>query len=236
MSRKFIISEDERARILGLHETAKSNHGTVISEQSMGVGFMSGEPNGLKIKKEEPTEQITKGVPQKTAGDIGVASKPTYENNGAKYYVPNLDSNTYNKFVEFNQFADIPSKLANLKKLNVSANLDPSYNALAVPQETFDKQWETFSQRIAQGQSPLEAFKDLGILSSVNFIENTLSSALNSYLRSWRPDLKGMSILSDVNFTQKPAVVKAKKYIKNFDEVFPKVLQSQMANSGLKLA
>ena len=58
MSRKFIISEDERARILGLHETAKSNHGTVISEQSMGIGFMSGEPNGLKIKKDEPTEQI----------------------------------------------------------------------------------------------------------------------------------------------------------------------------------
>ena len=60
MSRKFIISEDERARILGLHETAKSNHGTVISEQSMGVGFMSGEPNGLKIKKDEPTEQVTR--------------------------------------------------------------------------------------------------------------------------------------------------------------------------------
>ena len=61
MSRKFIISEDERARILGLHETAKNNHGTVISEQSMGVGFMSGEPNGLKIKKGETTEQVAAG-------------------------------------------------------------------------------------------------------------------------------------------------------------------------------
>lgn len=64
MSRKFIISEDERARILGLHETAKINHGTVISEQSIGVAFVD-EQNGLKIKKEEPTEQAAvQGQPQ----------------------------------------------------------------------------------------------------------------------------------------------------------------------------
>jgi hypothetical protein len=64
MSRKFIISEDERARILGLHETAKINHGTVISEQSMGVAF-GGEQNGLKIKKEENMEQAAAvGQPQ----------------------------------------------------------------------------------------------------------------------------------------------------------------------------
>jgi len=73
MSRKFIISEDERARILGLHETAKSSHGTVISEQSIGVGFMSGEPNGLKIKKEEPTEQQE---PKTTASFNPPASTP----------------------------------------------------------------------------------------------------------------------------------------------------------------
>ena len=64
MSRKFNISEDERARILGLHETAKINHGTVISEQSMGVAF-GGEQNGLKIKKEENMEQAAAvGQPQ----------------------------------------------------------------------------------------------------------------------------------------------------------------------------
>ena len=64
MSRKFIISEDERARILGIHETAKINHGTVISEQSMGVAF-GGEQNGLKIKKEENIEQAAAvGQPQ----------------------------------------------------------------------------------------------------------------------------------------------------------------------------
>jgi hypothetical protein len=56
MGKKFIISEDERNRILGLHETAKNNYGTVISEQYAGVAF-GGEQNGLKIKKVEATEQ-----------------------------------------------------------------------------------------------------------------------------------------------------------------------------------
>ena len=60
MGKKFIISEDERNRILGLHETAKNNHGTVISEQYAGVAFGS-EPNGLRIKKVEATEQVAAG-------------------------------------------------------------------------------------------------------------------------------------------------------------------------------
>jgi hypothetical protein len=60
MGKKFIISEDERNRILGLHETAKSDYGTVISEQYAGVAF-GGEQNGLKIKKMETTEQAVTG-------------------------------------------------------------------------------------------------------------------------------------------------------------------------------
>ena len=74
MSRKFIISEDERARILGLHETAKSNHGTVISEQSIGIGFKSGEPNGLKIKKIEATEQVGKKPVSKSTTQPGITA------------------------------------------------------------------------------------------------------------------------------------------------------------------
>ena len=80
MSRKFIISEDERARILGLHETAKSNHGTVISEQSIGVGFMSGEPNGLKIEKNENMEQVQPGI----AGGAPADKKQIYNDDIAK--------------------------------------------------------------------------------------------------------------------------------------------------------
>ena len=59
MKNKFIISEEEKNRILGLHETAKSNPGTVLSEQALGVAF-GPEMNGLKIKKVEATEQTAK--------------------------------------------------------------------------------------------------------------------------------------------------------------------------------
>ena len=62
MGKKFIISEDERNRILGLHETAKNNYGTVISEQYAGVAF-GAEQNGLRIKKVEATEQVVAGQP-----------------------------------------------------------------------------------------------------------------------------------------------------------------------------
>lgn len=62
MGKKFIISEDERNRILGLHETAKNNHSTMISEQYAGVAF-GAEQNGLRIKKVEATEQAVAGQP-----------------------------------------------------------------------------------------------------------------------------------------------------------------------------
>lgn len=60
MGKKFIISEDERSRILNLHETAKNNHGTLMSEQYAGVAF-GAEQNGLRIKKVEATEQVAAG-------------------------------------------------------------------------------------------------------------------------------------------------------------------------------
>jgi hypothetical protein len=65
MGKKFIISEDERNRILGLHETAKNNYGTVISEQYAGVAF-GAEQNGLKMEKIETKEQ---GEAPKVAGN-----------------------------------------------------------------------------------------------------------------------------------------------------------------------
>lgn len=225
MSKKVIkLTESDLERIVR----------RVIEEQYAGVAFGS-EPNGLRIKKVEATEQSTTGVPQKTAGDIGVSSKPTYENNDIKYYVPGLNDNTFTRFVEFNQFDNIPKKLANLRRLNVEANLNPAYNAIAVPQETFNNQWETFTQRVSKGQGPESAMKDLGLVQSVNFLENKLVGALDAYLRSWTPNQKGMLVLNNPMFTQNPLVIDAKKYIKNFDQVFPKVLKGQSTNAGLNL-
>jgi len=83
MKNKFIISEEEKNRILGLHETAKSNPGTVLSEQALGVAF-GPEMNGLKIKKVEATEQSA-GQPQQM-----VDPKVKYKDNIAKVdsYLP----------------------------------------------------------------------------------------------------------------------------------------------------
>jgi hypothetical protein len=85
MGKKFIISEDERNRILGLHETAKNNYGTVISEQYAGVAF-GAEQNGLRIKKVEATEQAVAGQP---------AAQPAAQPQNAG--VPNLS--VFDKYV-----------------------------------------------------------------------------------------------------------------------------------------
>lgn len=60
MKNRFNMSEEEKNSILSLHENAKNLHGTTLNETYNGVGFMSGEPNGLKIKKEESNESSTK--------------------------------------------------------------------------------------------------------------------------------------------------------------------------------
>ena len=60
MKNRFVISEEERERILNLHESRKNSHGTVMNEQYAGVAF-GNEPNGLKIKKVEATEQVQAG-------------------------------------------------------------------------------------------------------------------------------------------------------------------------------
>jgi hypothetical protein len=65
--KKFIISEEEKNRILGLHETAKINYGTVISEQS-GAGQPVAQPTA------QPTTQNT-GVANLSIFDKYVPTK-----------------------------------------------------------------------------------------------------------------------------------------------------------------
>jgi hypothetical protein len=202
--KRMIISEEEKKRILGMHQDATKRH--YLGEQ------------------------------QAIGGEYSSESKTTYTSGrGVKYYVPNLDGNTYTNFVSFNRFDTFPAKLSLLKKLDVKANIGP-INPLAVPQEEFDKQVETVFQKVKGGQDVDMAIKSLPLLSNLEFLESLLSGALETYLSSWRPKLKGMDLVKNVAFNTKPTIVNAKKYISNFDEVFPKLLQSQSEYSGLNIS
>ena len=53
MGQRLIISEEEKKTILGLHSEPSLKKRLF---EGQGVGFMVGEPNGLQIRKEEPTE------------------------------------------------------------------------------------------------------------------------------------------------------------------------------------
>ena len=115
MKNRFIISEEEKNRILGLHETAKSNPGTVLSEQALGVAF-GPEMNGLKIKKVEATEQKELGSqPQVTAApevkpkiDQAIINKiessfpkPTMVNGKSSFTRRDPETPKYDKMVNF---------------------------------------------------------------------------------------------------------------------------------------
>jgi hypothetical protein len=130
MSRKFIISEDERARILGLHETAKINHGTVISEQSMGVAFVD-EQNGLKIKKMDTREQSAQPAkpsmwtPQlgKTIAEIGDKNLKS----GREYFmVPQTPTIIYNPTSKSSIYTDVQVFMAQTLPINSNTFYPPA--------------------------------------------------------------------------------------------------------------
>ena len=116
MKKSILLNEDEKNRILNLHETAKNLYENkkpvssikednskkenmkkvikltesdlekivrrVIEEQYMGVAFAGGEPNGLKIKKVEATEQAP--VQPGVTGGAPVDKKQIYNSDIAK--------------------------------------------------------------------------------------------------------------------------------------------------------
>lgn len=109
MKNRFVISEEEKQRILGLHETAKSQHGTVLSEQYMGVAF-GNEQNGLKIKKGEFTEQQAAATPPQTP------TQPVASN------TPNLS--IFDKYVPSN--AEMQQYVKSLSGLKTQEEIDAS--------------------------------------------------------------------------------------------------------------
>ena len=87
-----------------------------VIKESMGVGFMSGEPNGLKIKKMEPREQVVStpptgnvSAPQPKRIDQSIVSKvestfpkPSKDSTTGKLaFLRGDDSQKYDKVVNF---------------------------------------------------------------------------------------------------------------------------------------
>lgn len=202
----------------------------VIEEQYMGVAF-GAEQNGLRIKKVEATEQVGKPIPKKTPTNMTPSKtqdKPTYELNSIAYYVPGLDESSLNKFVSILPYA-YEAKLTpvQLRKyyenvFGVKSPLGADANPFAVPDETFEK--GAFNE-------PFPSY-----VKNFYSLKESLYNSMLAYLKYWRPNLKGLDVLKNQAFLNDPAVITAKKFVSNFDEVFPKLLQAGSRSSGLNVA
>ena len=242
MGKKFIISEDERNRILGLHETAKNNYGTVISEQYAGVAF-GAEQNGLRIKKVEATEQVVPAKPaaKPATNQTGLTPqqqlKPTYEDGGIKYYVPNLTDVSWDKF----------SNVLRDTTMNMDGNAVRKYfentlgvkpigtSPFGVPDERYKYDLEMVQQNRENGLGIDDHFKNAPYAGAMASLQRIIGSSLSPYLKYWRPSITGMNVLQNRAFLSDPAIVDLKKYISNFNEVYPKLINMAAKNSGLQI-
>lgn len=249
MGKKFIISEDERNRILGLHETAKNNYGTVISEQYAGVAF-GAEQNGLRIKKVEATEQVVpakpaaKPVAKPTTNQTGLTPKqplkPTFENGGIKYYVPNLTDQSLDSFLNvMNSFTESMDEMSARKYYQNNLGMKPvpgsSFSPFAISDERYKQDMEMVQQNRKNGLGIDGMFKDAPYSQNFNNMRSILADAIVAYLKYWRPSITGMNVLQDSAFLSDPAIVGLKKYIGNFEEVFPKIINMAAKKSGLQI-
>jgi hypothetical protein len=186
MGKKFIISEDERNRILGLHETAKNNYGTVISEQYAGVAF-GAEQNGLRIKKVEATEQVVPPQPvaKPTANQTGLTPKqplkPTLEIGGVKYYVPNLTD------ASLDSFTNLTGEMSQMDARNFYENLGVRWmiggfqSICYILMKDINRIWIWYTKQKKLGM--IRLLKDAPYAQIFNAFQSSLSSALLAYLK-----------------------------------------------------
>ncbi len=111
--RRFIISEEDRQSILSQHV----NEGHTVSENMKGVAF-GDEINGLKMKKEEPTEGLS---------DMVSGLKGVWRGEGYDYfkYLNSLkrQMNSLQKLDKPNQ--KIMNELSSLKNKITSSKMPP---------------------------------------------------------------------------------------------------------------
>ena len=143
--RRFIISEEDRKSILSQHV----NEGHTVSENMKGVAF-GDEINGIKIKKEEPTE----GVSDMVSGLKGV-----WRGEGFDYfkYLNNLkrQMNTLQKLDKPNQ--KIMNELSSLKNKILSSKM---------PTQKRDNLIRAIDSAIGHFNSYTNLVQQIGVLAS----------------------------------------------------------------------
>ena len=152
---------------------------------------------------------------------------------GNKYFVPGIDQKTFNDFVTFNEYDSFPSKLNMLSSLGVKAGLQN--NPLSVPKETVEKEIQQFTKKLKETNDMETAMKGLNFLPAIGTLENSLSTAVQTYLKMWRPNMKGVNLINNVAFQNNPKIQQAKRLITNLDEVLPKVLEMKSKKFGINV-
>jgi hypothetical protein len=208
--KRMIISEEEKNRILGMHQDATKRH--YLGEQTA------------------PAKTPTNMTPSKTQ------MKPTYELNSVAYYVPGLNDDNISRFVSLN---DTAAKLDALQlknfyqnNLGVKSTLIEG-NPFAVPNETYQNGLQTYEQALI-GKADMKNVPSY--VKNFYTIKDVLDNTMLAYLKNWRPNLKGVEVIKSQTFQNDPAVVTAKKLVSNLDAVLPKLIQLGSKESGLNVA
>jgi hypothetical protein len=191
-------------RIVRLTESDLEKIVRRVIKESMGVGFMSGEPNGLKIKKMETTEQdaISAATPDQT--------KPMFDKNmlAVNEKLP-LDSKT---------LATMASKLGGIEKTLVGPQFETAL-AGVWGQDLISKFNNTIATLGYQlGQSG--AYKNLmGNASVPNINSIAAVSAMVNDLKLLRDGLTYLAqIKSGMKVMPTEIVKQALPYLKNFSQ------------------
>jgi hypothetical protein len=201
--KKFLISEEEKKRILGMHKDATKRH-------------YLGEQSNTGVTEPSSTE----------------TAKPTFtDSDGVAYYVPNLDGNSWSSFVSMGG-DDMMNFITFMQSIGVKTNGD---NPFKYPKETYNQQYQNFLGKVQKGMSIEDAYKEIPILGNINYYQNLLTNVNISYLKNWRPSVKGVAVMSSNGFKNDPNVKNAKQQITNFDAIYPKIINKQSQISGLKV-
>ena len=204
--KKMLISEDEKSRILNLHQNL--GYKTSLNEQSV------------------PEKPVAKPATNQTGLTPKQPLKPTLEVDGVKYYVPNLTD------ASLDSFANLTGPMAEMDAKDFYENLGVKWalggiSPFAIPKETYQKQMDYVAQYKNYEYSPN--------VSNFKTFQNAVRPALLAYLKSWRPTITGMNVLKSLGFTNNPAIVTLKGLISNFDEVFPKMVNIAAKKSGVQI-
>ena len=210
--KKMLISEDEKSRILNLHQNL--GYKTSLNEQSVPQSV----PQKPQPNVQKPTANQTGLTPKQPL-------KPTLEVGGVKYYVPNLTDTS------LDSFANLTGPMAEMDEKDFYANLGVRWalggiSPFGIPKETYQKQMDWV---------PEYGYKHSPHVFNFNMFKKAVKPALLAYLKSWRPNQIGMNVLKSPVFLANPAIVGFKSLISNFDEVYPKMINMAAKKSGIQI-